>query len=201
VSGDLLYNYFRDYDPKTGRYIESDPIGLDGGINTYTYAGGNPLTVVDPRGLDNPGMGPYGSYWTRLSIRKDVPTGSCTCKYGGETFAVPQGTDFKAIKAAGKGHWGDVIETNRRIGQGGTYDLQRDMTHNQFFTAYTPAANFAVGVYMHGAGYSLPTMSSAGVGYAWKKSSNFSIGQVGDWLKWWAMGWTAAEYGMLPECK
>lgn len=49
-----LYNYFRDYDSAIGRYVEREPIGLQGGLNTFAYAANNPLTYADPEGL-NPG--------------------------------------------------------------------------------------------------------------------------------------------------
>lgn len=47
----LHYNYFRDYDPVLGRYVESDPIGLIGGLGTYGYVGAQPLVSFDPLGL------------------------------------------------------------------------------------------------------------------------------------------------------
>jgi hypothetical protein len=48
----LFYNYFRNYDPQVGGYLESDPIGLDGGnYSTYGYADENPVSFSDPLGL------------------------------------------------------------------------------------------------------------------------------------------------------
>ncbi|MEP7244893.1 MAG: RHS repeat-associated core domain-containing protein [Gammaproteobacteria bacterium] len=46
----LSYNYLRNYDPSTGRYAESDPTGLRGGLNTYLYTNGSPLMLSDPEG-------------------------------------------------------------------------------------------------------------------------------------------------------
>jgi len=49
------YNYFRDYEAGAGRYVQSDPIGLRGELNTFSYAYESPLDYFDPLGLNKSG--------------------------------------------------------------------------------------------------------------------------------------------------
>ena len=84
----FYYNYFRDYDPELGRYIQSDPIGLAGGINTYGYVGGDPVGNVDPLGLWPSQHGFYVHQDVLLYVVKDkVETRFFNALINGQEYA------------------------------------------------------------------------------------------------------------------
>jgi hypothetical protein len=90
----------------------------------------------------------------------------------------PPRANFKDVYAAGEriANWPlmqQIDPARTALQQGGTYDFQRDEATNTYFDEYVPAANYAIGVYMAGAGYSLAGTYAIAHGYAMGNSSNW----------------------------
>jgi RHS repeat-associated protein len=99
----LNQNYARDYDPAVGRYVESDPIGLTGGINTYAYTKNAPMMRIDPSGLfaldtsfswytvPKIGSGWWIPFFTKVRLGYTDPhlsSARCTCKNCGGAWSL-----------------------------------------------------------------------------------------------------------------
>ena len=89
----LHYNGYRDYDPQQGRYVESDPIGLEGGLNSYAYVNNQPTGHVDPNGLQATaipaivGVGTLGCYLTPGCLNTLIGFGTRIAKAVGDFCA------------------------------------------------------------------------------------------------------------------
>jgi len=140
----LHYNYFRDYDPSTGRYVESDPIGLNGGMNTYVYVDSNPLRWLDYRGLDKCTC-KASITGNRVTDRQGPRYGEKICTY---KCAYETGCDEKYKK------YTKAIEVS--AGSGGSA-----MCKGQWEDPWQPNTNFRTGFedfMIYTDGYSLPAL-------------------------------------------
>jgi hypothetical protein len=129
-----------------------------------------------------------------LTIVHEVPPDAVSLTAGdGTSFYAPPDADFSKVYAAGQANWLDLIAAYLAVGTNGTYDFQRD--NGTFFTSYTNASNYGVGVYMAGAGFSYDATITIGSVYAKYFSSN--AGSLSH-ISWWTRGWNDATSGLGP---
>ena len=136
----LHYNYRRYYDPETGRYMTSDPLGLEGGVNRYAYVFGDPVNGVDPTGE----LAPLGAAaWaaarayaacvakcTLKSVAKDAVTGEC----------LDPGKSAKdcALKCLNPFNWGKGKGKGKDKGWGGGAPPKKDFAPQSKKKRYAP---------------------------------------------------------------
>ncbi len=123
------YNYFRDYNPSLGRYMQSDPIGLNGGINTFSYGLNNPNKYIDPEGLLSLlGTGVRGATVPPVGGPSDSISNDSSSPSDGSSYTKPRGRfgrpngrgryecfikcDRVDIKGPGQGKGADVCTTD-----------------------------------------------------------------------------------------
>lgn len=114
----LNYNMARDYWPTGGRYIESDPIGLGGGLNTYAYVGSNPLSYVDPKGLI---AAPTGSAFPGGPALPADPNASPSGSGSINVCVSTQGPDFALCRESCRLDCQPKLFTSGRSGQSMNY--------------------------------------------------------------------------------
>jgi hypothetical protein len=109
----------------------------------------------------------------------------------------PPNADFREVYAAGRAiaplpYAEQIRRGYAALHHGGTYDFQRDPTKEEVQPAYANASNYAVGVYMAGAGYSLRQTLNIARTYAFFNSSNYGSKEQEDWT---TAGWSDATAG------
>ena len=103
------YNYFRDYDPSIGRYIQSDPIGLAGGVNTFGYVLGNPIAWIDFYGLNSSDVTfKWGLYGKGKIGQRGILHLNITLDAGSQNYSLLTGKRFVSQSFELEASLGDV---------------------------------------------------------------------------------------------
>jgi hypothetical protein len=129
-----------------------------------------------------------------LTIVHEVPADAVSLTAGdGTSFYAPPYADFSKVYAAGQANWQNPVAAYFALTHFGPYDFQRDS--GNFYSAYTNASNYGVGVYMAGAGYSYDATIALCTFVANRISSNSGANSQSIW---WTKGWNDATNGTGP---
>jgi RHS repeat-associated protein len=205
----LYYYRARYYDLSSGRFVGEDPLLFGGGDpNFYNYVSGGATNYTDPSGLgrvcafawlcpDERQLQP-----PKYTVSSGLPPGATQyTSPGGVTFWIPSGASWCKEYADAQKNRRNPFAVASAIGQGGTYDYQRDPIKHVVYTRLQDGANFSVGVYMKGAGYPRWATVVVGAGYGITHSNNASWQQAKSWGKLWRDGWDAANSGAYSNSK
>src|SRR5260370_1078239 len=116
----LSYSLHRYYDAATGRYIQADPIGLEGGWNWFGYVGGNPLNFIGPKGLE-------AQICTYPGFNNDWPH-VFTCVNANCAGWYPSGYSGAKLK----GPWAAIMNSN------GAYVYDSDIVYKSTYLSFKP---------------------------------------------------------------
>lgn len=153
----LKYNLNRSFDAATGQYIQSDPLGLQPGLNTYSYIGANPLSDSDPSGLcpgdtcDFSGTAPSPQDYERRGQAVHNVTYAPN-PYSPASLGTPGGAVYN-------------LETLYDFRRGGPLDAQVR------YGGLPSYANYVYGVYLGAAGWDLPEILSSADAYGKARST------------------------------
>ena len=131
-AGGLSQNWFRDYDPALGRYIEADPLGVDAGQNVYAYVDGDPLARGDPTGQTWQSNWNYFWDWA-------LGHGQIDRSYGPNDIETREMAASRGADLMRRAFWRNKCQTTKRIG----YSTPRaywDTTANPLTADYSSTA-------------------------------------------------------------
>jgi RHS repeat-associated protein len=177
ASGRVHYNYFRDYDPAVGRYVESDPIGLEGGIGTYSYVDNSPAELSDPTGLV-PGPRPSTPEQTEAARRFNSCVEKCALSAVG----------LGALAGAG------MVAAGQPIPGSKNFITPNSSKGTSFISRWARSQGWGNARLPGGARWWTPTAARPfAMGSTWGKV-------VGRWVPWVGWGMLATDLVLIGNC-